>query len=143
VTQDNKIIAGVIVVVLAVGLVWYAVANKDDDISDAGCTIGAAGLVRIATAVKSEGTANEAISLIGSTITGLACKKVVESLYQHEPAVVKVDGQPTTLTLPELKTPAPPPPVNSLGRWLDCYTAYGGIRFLFDACKNGTINPPQ
>lgn len=115
---------------------------------DAGCTLTASGVGLMATKFKQGATAQVVIATVGPIAANEACKSLVRKLdadptEEHTLEVVAPDGNAKSVEVSKSRilAPAPPPPPNTLGRIVECWSSYRDSQFMRDVCIDGIIAP--
>lgn len=137
----NKIIAGIVIVGLAVG-VFLITKNKGTT-----CALTAAGVASIVAGVTHGRGVQE---IVGTTVAGVfvptACTSVVESLIESPEQSVSFDLKLSNGELSDqnvtgttLLSPPPENPPGSVERIVDCLS--WDSAFLFRLCVDGAISP--
>jgi hypothetical protein len=145
---DQKIIAGIAIVAVAIGIGIYAVNSGSKGAGDVSCTLSTTGVGLVASGLARNESAGRIIAGVGATTAvGVGCKKAIESFTQapDEPVTLKItapNGTATeeTPTGSELAQPPPPQPT-AQPSLLDCFNYQGG--FVIRLCLQGTIPPPS
>lgn len=149
--HQNKFIAGVVLLGIAIAIIVSVARSGDNDgkspQGDLACTLGASGVGLIAAGLSRGESATVIIATVGGpAVAGFACKQMVDTLVEkpEEPVALNIrngDGSTadTSPTGGQLASPAPtlPSPGPNL---IDCLRWQS--QFLFNLCLEGTIGPP-
>lgn len=138
VTTNQKIIGGVILVALAVGV--FSLTKNEA----ATCAVGTAGVLAIVGGVTH---GESAAKIVADVAVPLACEAVVNSLIADPADDVTIELQTPTGTTTEtvpgstILDSAPPESTADTSRTLGCIISFGDSEFLYDMCLKGVIDP--
>jgi hypothetical protein len=140
-TEDRSkyLLIGGFALAVGVALAVYQESNAEDD--TLACSLSAAGVGTLTTALSRGRAADEVIRIGGSVLAAPACKVVVDELVDGSSADLVVEGVDgtthETVTRDELLAP---PPAQAPPRWLDGLGHQSA--FLYDLCVDGVVGSP-
>ena len=136
---DQKVLGGVVVLVVAIALLVVAVQNNDKEEANSACALSAAGVTAIALGL-SHGNSADAIATASGPLSAVACKELVKSLIDEpstpRTAVVQL-GNRTNRKVDLRATDFVTPSQSKLKTCLDWLTPT-----FRNACLNRQLSPP-